>query len=83
MKRIFLDAREMKHPEPLQQALHHLQVMSEEEYFYMIHRKNPIPLLETAKEKNFTFLVEQDKSETWHILISKNQKHNLKELLDV
>ena len=83
MIRIPLDARELEHPIPLQLALGHLQKMSQEEYLYMRHRKRPIPLIELAKEKGFVCLIEKDKQEIWHILISKNQDIKLEELIDV
>ena len=83
MNKILLDARELEHPIPLQLALNHLQSMNTNEYLYMIHRKKPIPLLEVAKEKEFSHLFHQENEETWHILISKNNNFNLKELLDV
>ena len=83
MTKITLDAREMEHPIPLQVALSHLQKMTTDEYLYMIHRKKPIPLIELAKEKDFSSLVRQDNQEIWHILISKNQDINLEEWIDV
>lgn len=83
MKKILLDARELEHPIPLQLALNHLQTMNTNEYLYMIHRKKPIPLLEVAKEKKFSHLFYEENADTWHILISKNNNFNLKELLDV
>ncbi len=83
MIKIPLDARELEHPIPLQLALGHLQKMTQEEYLYMIHRKKPIPLIELAKEKGFICLVERDKEEIWHILISKNPDIKLEELIDV
>ena len=83
MTKIALDAREMEHPIPLQLAMKHLKEMPTDTYLYMIHRKQPIPLIEIAKEKGFTYLSHQDLNETWHILISKHPNINLKELLDV
>ena len=83
MKKILLDTRELEHPIPLQEALNCLQTMSSTEYLYMIHRKKPIPLLEVAKEKKFSHLFYEENANTWHILISKNNNFNLKELLDV
>lgn len=83
MNKILLDAREMEHPIPLQLALNHLQAMKENEYLYMLHRKKPIPLIEVAIEKEFAHFTHQDAEETWHILISKENSSNLKELLDV
>ena len=83
MKKILIDAREMEHPIPLQLALNHLMSMKESEYLYMVHRKEPIPLIEVAKEKNFAHLSHKDSTERWHILICKNKEANLEELLDV
>jgi hypothetical protein len=83
MDKIFLDAREMEHPEPLQSSLFHLKSMSDEAYLYMLNIRKPVPLLEIAKEKGFFSLVVQDSNEIWHILISKNSEIRLEELLDV
>lgn len=83
MRKIPLDAREMEHPIPLQLALNHLQSMKNSDYLYMIHRKEPIPLIEVAKEKRFAHLTYQDEKSSWHILICKNPEANLEDLLDV
>jgi len=82
VKKIKLDARDLEHPVPLQLALNHLQQMREEEFLYMVHRKNPIPLLEVAKVKGYRYL-SREHNGIWHILISKNKNINLEELLDV
>ncbi len=82
MKKILLDAREMEHPIPLQLSLSYLQSMSSGEFLYMIHRKNPIPLIEIAKEKKYSYLV-KNHNDIWHILISKESKINLEDLVDV
>lgn len=83
LQKIFLDARELEHPEPLEKAIKILQSLDEERYFYMLHRKNPIPLLDLAKEHQFHFLSHKDTQEQWHILICKNSDIDLSELLDV
>ena len=83
MNKIFLDARGMEHPQPLQISLSHLQSMSNEEYLYMLNIRKPIPLLEIAKERGFIYFTHQDSSEIWHILISKKSGIILEELLDV
>jgi len=82
LKKILLDARDMEHPIPLQLALKHLKEMKENEFLYMIHRKNPIPLIEIAKDKEYSYL-SHNHNETWHILICKKTNCNLEELLDV
>ena len=72
----------MEYPLPLQLSLEHLKKMSLDEYLYMLHRKNPIPLIEIAKEKEYAYLT-QNHNDLWHILICKNPNCNLEELLDV
>jgi hypothetical protein len=72
----------MEHPIPLQLAIKHLQNMGEDEFLYMIHRKNPIPLIEMAKAKEYSCLTHKHK-EIWHILICRDRNYNLEELLDV
>jgi len=83
MEKIFLDTREMEHPEPLQLSLSHLKTMTETQYLYMLNVRKPIPLLEIAKERNFLSFSHQDANQIWHILISKNRQISLEELLDV
>jgi len=80
--KIFLDAREMEHPEPLTKSVEHLQSMNQDSYLYMINQKNPIPLLEIAKNNGFQTLSHEDNEGIWHILISK-KACDLKEYLDV
>jgi hypothetical protein len=49
----------------------------------MIHRKNPIPLLDLANEQHFKVLNREDTKGIWHILISKTSKINLSDHLRV
>jgi hypothetical protein len=83
MSKIFLDAREMEHPEPLQISLAHLKSMVDSDYFYMLNFKNPTPLIEVAKEKGFFILEHEDSSDEWHIIITKNSELILEELVNV
>ncbi len=83
MKKFFLDARELAHPEPFQISLKYLKEMRDEEYFYMLNNKKPVPLLVLAKEKGFKLFTHQDNNQNWHIIISRNHQQNLEELLNV
>ena len=83
LKKIALDARELEHPKPLELAMKALRELDEENYFYMIHRKNPIPLLDLASEQNFQVLNREDTEGDWHILICRNSTIDLNELLSV
>ncbi len=83
MKKIGLDARDLEHPEPLEKSIKILQNLDEDSYFYMLHRKNPLPLIDLAKEHKFQVLTHEDKQSNWHILISKNLSEDLSNYLDV
>jgi len=82
LHKIALDARELEHPKPLELAMKALRELNEENYFYMLHRKNPIPLIDMALEQKFQVLHEEDKEGNWHILISKIPSINLSELIE-
>jgi TusA-related sulfurtransferase len=71
VEKIMLDARELEHPIPLERAMHSLRELNEHNYFYMIHRKNPVPLIDLASEQGFNVLNREDDSGVWHIFISK------------
>jgi len=82
LKKIALDARELEHPKPLELAMKALRELDDKNYFYMIHRKNPIPLLDMASEQKFQVLNKEDEKGNWHILISKVPSINLSELIE-
>ncbi len=74
MREFFLDARELEHPEPLERAIDNLKKLDNNSYFYMLHRKEPIPLLALASEHNLNFISKQKDDGSWHILISPNKE---------
>ena len=79
-KRIRFDARELEHPEPLEQALAHFNRLEGSEVLYMIHRKNPLPLFELIKKRaGFCYSFEDERGE-WHIFITKDGTIDLKGL---
>jgi len=82
VKRHVLDARAMEHPEPLERAITILRELDEEGYLYMLHRKEPLPLLALAREHRLNHLSHQVAEEEWHILITPNQTLKLEELLE-
>ena len=82
LKKITLDARGLEHPKPLELAMKALRELDNENYFYMIHRKNPIPLLDMAAEQNLKVLNQEDANGNWHILIAKTPSLNLSELIE-
>ena len=83
LRKIGLDTRELAHPEPLEMAIKILQNLDDETYLYMLHRKNPLPLIDLAKEHQFQVLNKEDTSKQWHVLISKNKDIDLNDFLDV
>jgi len=83
MREIGIDTRALEHPEPLVQATKILQELAPDSYLYMLHRKNPIPLLDLASEQGFGVLSKEDTQGDWHILIAKDPHTDLKALLRV
>ncbi len=81
--KIFLDAREMEHPIPLERAMQALRELDAHNYFYMIHRKNPVPLVDLATEQGLNVLCHEDAHHTWHILISRDPSLDLERLCHV
>ena len=77
MTKIDLDARELEHPKPLEISMKILQNLDDASYLYMVHRKNPIPLLEFAKGLHLQIVCREDAQHIWHILISPNQDIDL------
>ncbi len=82
MVKIFLNARELEHPEPLVQAVEHLKTMDEDSYLYMLNTLNPLPLLDIAKNNGFESFSHEDSEGIWHIMIAK-KKLDFETLLDV
>jgi hypothetical protein len=80
LREFFLDARELEHPEPLERSIEILKELDNKSYLYMLHRKEPIPLLALAQEHNLNF-ISINKDKKWHILISPNTQINLKEFI--
>ena len=82
MIKIPLDVREFEHPKPLELAMKILRELDETNYLYMLHRKNPIPLLDFASEQDLQCLSKEDTKGDWHILITKNKDIDLQTLLN-
>jgi hypothetical protein len=80
--RELLDAREMEHPEPLERAIAILRELDGERYLYMLHRKEPTPLLALAKEHRLNHLSHCDAEGVWHILITPDSSVDLEDLLE-
>jgi len=77
MTKIDLDARELEHPKPLEMSMKIVHHLDDSSYLYMIHRKNPIPLLDFAKGLNLQIVSKEDTQQIWHILISPNHDIDL------
>jgi hypothetical protein len=83
LRKILIDARAMAHPEPLEKGISALRELGTESYLYMLNHKNPIPLINLAKQHGFQTLSHEDTQNLWHIIISKSKESTLQELLDV
>ncbi len=83
LTKILLDATELEHPKPFEKAVLILNELDDNSYLYMLHKREPLPLLELAKNRGFTYVLKKDSDDLWHILFTKDKDINLLELLDV
>jgi len=83
MRKLGIDTRELAHPEPLEMAIKILQQLNDDTYLYMLHNKNPIPLLDLAQEHGYRTLSEENEVGDWQIVITSNRTIDLKDLLGV
>jgi hypothetical protein len=82
-KKIYFDAREMEHPEPLDKSIHIIKSLDDHSYMYMLHRKKPLPLIDLAKEHRLNVLTREDENKLLHILICKNNTIDLNDFVDI
>jgi TusA-related sulfurtransferase len=83
VRKLGIDTRELAHPEPLEMAIKILQQLNEDAYLYMLHTKNPIPLLDLAQEQGYRTLSQENSVGDWEIVITSNKDVVLKDLLSV
>jgi len=83
VNKIYIDAREMEHPLPLEKGIAAIAALGENDYIYMLNKRNPIPLINLAKVHSLNVLSKEDNDDIWHILISKADKIILESLLNV
>jgi len=79
---IKLDARELNHPEPLERSRLKFLQLDDDNCFHLIIRRLPKPLLVIAKNQNILFEYKQVNENEWHVVFTKNQNLNLKEILE-
>jgi len=72
----------MEHPEPLERSIAILRELDQGGYLYMLHRKEPVPLIALAREHNLNFLSRCDEEGLWHILITPNREADLQSFLE-
>ncbi len=82
MRRLYLDARNMEHPVPLEKSIEALRELDNESYFYMLHRKNPVPLIAMVQKQGLSYITEQEHEDLWHILIAVDHDIDLEKLVE-
>jgi len=64
-------------------AIKTLQQLDKNTYLYMLHKKNPLPLLDLAQEQGYRTLSQENSAGDWEIVITNNKNIVLKDLLSV
>ena len=71
---IILDCRELEAPEPLNLAVATLPKLDEQNYIKMIHRLEPMMLLNILKENHYSYNIKHTQSEVLIYICKQNEK---------
>jgi len=71
---IILDCRELEAPEPLNLAVSNLSKLDDNNYIKMIHRLEPMMLLNILKENHYSYNIQHTQSEVLIYIYKQNEK---------
>ena len=68
-KEQLIDVSELEPPEPFEAVLKLIDKIGAGEYIRMIHRKQPLPLIELLESRGFECAIKQGTKSEWDIII--------------
>ncbi len=68
-REIILDVSELEPPQPFEEALKQLRKLPAGAYLRMLHRKQPLPLIQLLHENGYVVSMSNDPSGRWEIII--------------
>ncbi len=70
-REIILDVSELEPPQPFEEVLKQLRKLQAGEYIKMLHRKQPLPLIQLLHENGYAVSMSNSPSGLWEIIIWK------------
>jgi len=69
VKEIIIDVSELEAPQPFEEVLKRLKGLRPGEYIHMLHRKQPLPLLQILEENGYASIMREGQNRPWEIII--------------
>ena len=69
VREIVIDVSDLEAPQPFEEILKQLKVLGSGEYIHMLHRKQPLPLLQMLEENGYAAVMRNGDSKPWEIFI--------------
>ncbi len=68
-REIVVDVSDLEAPQPFEVVLKQLKILGPGEYIHMLHRKQPLPLLQVLEENGYAAVMHKGDSRPWEIFI--------------
>ncbi len=72
---LFIDVSDYEAPQPFEEVVQLLKEMSQGEYIHMLHRKQPLPLIQFLQENGFESRLKQELNGFWAVFIWRKNDH--------
>ena len=69
VREILINASEMEAPQPFEEVLKRVKELQPDEYIHMLHRKQPLPLVQLLEENGYAIIIREGQSTPWEIFI--------------
>ncbi|MCP3673668.1 MAG: DUF2249 domain-containing protein [Gammaproteobacteria bacterium] len=81
MEKVYLDVSELPVPEPFERIMQALEVLTNEQYLIVTHRREPLLLYKPLATSGFDFHVQKGNEHPFEILIWHKEQNAPQELI--
>ena len=69
VREVVIDVSELEAPQPFEEVLRQIKRLRPGEYIHMLHRKQPLPLLQLLEENGYVAVMRKGDKRPWEIYI--------------
>ena len=69
VREILINASEMEAPQPFEEVLKRLKTLQPDQYIHMLHRKQPLPLVQLLEQNGYVVSMREGQTIPWEIFI--------------